>query len=121
MTGAQYMALRSGDVIRFRKHLRVVVAPGPICVTLRKLRPGKFPANPTTAYTYGEIAEATITGARAKLTKLERTKYAAKCHADQRNGVRQQRLRNEAARIDHPKFVPVPLQLMDDDGRWVLV
>ncbi len=121
VTGAEYLALRGGDVIRFRGRLRLVVAPGPICVTLRKLRPGKFPQNPTTSYTYGEIAEATVTTARAKLTPLERAKATEREHDRLTDGWRLARLHNEAARIDHPKFHPVPLQLLDDDGRWEIV
>ncbi len=118
VTGAEYLALRSGDVIKFRGRLRVVVAPGPIGVTLRKLRPGRFPQNPMTTYTYGEIAEGTVTMARAKLTRAERIRATDRECDVKRDGWRQARIIREAWQIDQPKYHPVPLKLIDDDGRW---
>lgn len=103
MTGAEYLRLRPGMVIRFRAHLRVVIFGGPIGVGLRKLLPGLYPKRTVTSYTPSEIRAATLTKATAKLTRAERAEADHHTRRLRENPGRRARLKAEAWRMDNPR------------------
>lgn len=71
MTRAQYRALQPGDVIRWRRKLRVVVCGGHSYCSLRRVG-YTWTGRGVVTYDRGPIVkEAVVTGAVAKLTREE--------------------------------------------------